>query len=131
MSPHIVHLVRLFVAKDKRERLLFLAAKPARWGDFCDAFLHDTRSLDKAVMTRVSARNEDLTALLAQLRATVSARAYCISSIADIDDRELPLGEALRAAVGRERDTLVFCLDSQRAYYENHEGEQFVLAALR
>ena len=41
---------------------------------------------------------------------------------------ELPLRDALQAAMRRAQDTLVFCLATERAYYENHEGERFVVA---
>ena len=124
MSALVERAIALFALKDKRERLLFLAGKPARWDDFCDAFLHDTRSLDPRSMTRISSTT-DHARLIAQLGATPAAKTYCISSW--LDDRELSLVEALRAIVGRQRDVLVFCPESERAYYENHEGEQFVL----
>ena len=120
-------IIALFVKKEKRERLEFLAAKESRRADFIDALLHDTRSLDRSRMTAVGAKETELD-VVKRLRATAKARAHCISAITEIDDRELPLGDALRAAMGRERDTIVFCLDSSTAYYENHEGERFVLA---
>ena len=35
--PHVGTIVALFAKKDKRGRLLYLASKEARRGDFCDA----------------------------------------------------------------------------------------------
>ena len=123
-----VPLIERFVAKDKRERIAFLAGKPARRDDLRDALLHDTRSLARATMTPIAA---DIPAILAALRAKPAAMAYAISDILELDDRELPLGEALALAVGRSRDTMIACIATARAYYENHEGERYILADQR
>jgi hypothetical protein len=127
VSSHAERIVALFAKKEKRERLTFLASKADRWGDFCDALLHDTRSLDAAKMTRISTTDRE--EILAQLRAKADARAFCVSAIPDLDALELPVAKALEACVGRERDTLVFVVATERAYYENHEGDRYVLAA--
>jgi hypothetical protein len=108
MNPHLEALIRLFVRKEKQERILFLASKPRRRSEMLSALLHDTRSLDLAAATRISARAADIAAL-AQRLGGESERAYCASDIVDVDDRELGAGEALRLVVGRERDSLVFC----------------------
>lgn len=55
MSPHVDDIVRLFVRKEKRERILALAAKASRQSDFRGALLHDTRSLNPRVMRRLPA----------------------------------------------------------------------------
>ena len=126
MSPHIATIVRLFVIKARRERLTELAAKAKRWNDFRHDLLHDTRSLEDAVL--VPLRNATLADVTRRLGARTGERAYCISTRSEIDDRELDLGEALAATIGRMEDAIVFCPRSARAYYENHEGEQFILA---
>ena len=126
---HESRIVELFATKPKRERLLFLAGKATRRSDFVAALLHDTRNLARALLAPVDGGESDLAALVKKLRATAKARAHCISAIGELDGRDLPLGEALAACVGRQQDTLVFAIDSERAYYENHEGERGVLAS--
>jgi hypothetical protein len=128
MSPHDERVVALFGKKDKRERLLFLASKAARRSDFIDALLHDTRSLDRSLLTVLEAKEAEVAGLLIRLRAAATAPAYCISAMGEIDGREVTLAEALRTCIGRAQDTLVFCLANESAYFENHEGEQFTLA---
>jgi hypothetical protein len=123
-SREAERLVALFAKKEKRERLTFLASK--RWSDFCDALLHDTRNLDPTKMTRIA--TTDRAAIVVQLRAKADSQAFCVSAIPEIDAQELPLAKALEACVGRERDTIVFVTATERAYYENHEGERFVLS---
>ncbi len=127
VSPHVETLVHSFAKKDKRERLLFLAERPSRWAEFCDAFLHDARSLDAAVMSAIATRDAEVESVVRGLGGTPRSLSFAISTIAEIDDRELPLGEALRAAIGRQRDTIILCIDTRRAFYENHEGEQWLL----
>lgn len=119
--------MQAFARKDKRERLLFLAERPSRWSDFCDAFLHDARSLDPAVMHAIAARDAGVESVMHRLGGTRRSMAFAISAIAEIDSLELLLGDALRAAIGRQRDTLILCIDTKRAFYENHEGEQWLL----
>jgi hypothetical protein len=128
MNPHDERVVALFGKKDKRERLLFLASSAARRSDFIDALLHDTRSLDRSQLTALEARDAEIAGVLLLLRGAATGPAYCISAMREIDGREVALAEALRTCVGRAQDTLVFCLANESAYYENHEGEQFVLA---
>ncbi len=131
MGSYLDRIVSLFVKKEKRERILALAANPKRRADLHDALLHDTRSLDRRTMLAIDEGVRDAKAVLPLLRAKPSARAYSISTIPELDDREVELGAALERAFGRERDTIVFCIETERAYYENHEGECFVLGPAR
>lgn len=126
MHQHLEALIRLFVRKEKQERILFLASKPRRRSEMLTDLLHDTRSLDLATASRITARPGDVTAV-AQRLGGAGERAYCASDIVDVDDRELAVGDALRLVIGRERDSIVFCPRTRFAYYENHEGEQLVL----
>lgn len=112
--------------KEKQERLLFLASKPRRRSELLGDLLHDTRSLDLAAASRITATAADVPAV-AQRLGGQSERAYCASNIVDLDDREVSVGDALRLVVGRERDSIVFCPRTRIALYENHEGEQLVL----
>ena len=38
------------------------------------------------------------------------------------------LGDALRVAMGSSEDTMVSCIRRRSAFYENHDGEQYVLS---
>jgi hypothetical protein len=128
VNAHVESLVQLFVKKDKRERLLTLASKSSRHDDFRDALLHDTRSLDPRVLTRLP--DHGVTAeSVGQALAAGGARklAYCVSAVLDADDRELLIAQALLLVVGRAEDSLVWAIEARIAYYENHEGEQYVL----
>lgn len=128
MNPHVAALVQLFVKKDKRERMLMLAVKASRRGDFRHDLLHDRRSLDPAVQSPLSAPAATVDAIAKALRAAGAGdKVYCISDILDADDRELRLADALKLVVGREQDSIVFPIGSRVAYYENHEGEQLIL----
>lgn len=56
--------------------------------------------------------------------AKAHAPAHAVSDVSEIDGRELPLGDALRAAVGRQRDAIARGIGTKRAFYENHESAQ-------
>lgn len=128
MNPHVGTLVQLFVIKEKKERMLALAAKPKRRYDFRHDLLHDKRSLDPKTLHQLPLSGAGVSAIAKALRgAGAGERAYCISAILAVDDRELSLVEALTAVVGRSEDSIVFALNSRTAYYENHEGEQYIL----
>jgi hypothetical protein len=128
VSPSIETIVRLYVRKEKRERMLTLAANPKRRADFVDALLHDTRSLEPSALTPLPESGLTVEAIVQALRpAKASELAYCITDVFDADDRETPLVDALKLVVGRARDSLVFVSTARVAYYENHEGEQYVL----
>jgi hypothetical protein len=132
---HLETIVRLFVRKEKRERILSLAGSAKRRADFRDALLHDARSLERDAMRPLTS-DLDATGVAKALAAIVKGtRAYVISDVLDtkgeLDDREEDLSTALALVVGKERDALVFVLApnarTQAAYYENHEGERFLL----
>src|SRR4051794_27848003 len=92
-------IVERFVKKEKRERLGFLAAKPARRSDFVHDLLHDTRSLDRSAMRPID-QGATIDEITRKLGAIAAAPAYAISVILDLDRREHTLAEALGASVG-------------------------------
>ena len=66
-------------------------------------------------------------AVLRALRAAgAGAQCYVVSAVLAADGRELPLRDAVGLA-GRAEDSVVFALGSRVAYYENHEGDQYLL----
>lgn len=128
MNAHVEMLVQLFVKKEKRERMLALASKAQRRSDFRHDLLHDTRSLEPKALTQLPPHGSSVEAITKALRAAgAGPLAYCISEVLDVDDREMPLVAALKAVVGRSEDSIVFAIGSRAAYYENHEGEQYIL----
>jgi hypothetical protein len=127
MHASVDEIVRLFVKKERRDRLLTLAAKASRWGDFRHDLLHDTRSLDASVMHSL-AGGLSIDAVAQALRAAgAGEQAYCVSELLDVDGREQRVLDALQAVVGRSQDSLVFVIGTRAAYHENHEGERFIL----
>ena len=55
---------------------------------------------------------------------------HVTSSNADIDDREMPLREALRETVGSGFGTIISCIPGKLAYFEGEEqNERYILEA--
>jgi hypothetical protein len=121
-------VVGLFVRRDKRERMLALLGNPSRRSDFCAALLHDRRSLDPTVLTPLAEHGLTVAHILEQVGAP-DDRAHCIGGDGLHDGESATLLELLTDDALRGRDLLVFDEVTRRAYYENHEGESFVLQA--
>ncbi len=125
---HLEAVVELFVAKDKRERIRFLAGKPSRRGDLRQALLHDTRSLDRATLTPIATADANPASVVRLMGAKPTAATYCISALDELDERDVALGDALTIAIGRQEDTLIYCPATRRAYLETHEGDRYLLS---
>jgi len=127
MASAIDDIIKLFVVSERRERMHGFAANPKRRSDLIDGMLHDRRALDPRALTELPSTSTPATVRAMLTKPRGKGIAHVISDIAEVDGRDLPLDEALTAVMGRQRDTLVFALETQHAYYENHEGEQFLL----
>ncbi len=127
LHPREEAAIRLFAHKDAQERLLSLAANEKRRADFIHDFLHDTRRLDRHRIIPL-APTSTVETIASELRKRgAGPRAFCISSNLALDRFEVPLVDALRAAVGSQTDTLVFAIGGLVAYHEDHEGERRLL----
>jgi Pretoxin HINT domain len=128
VSPHVETVIRLFVAKARQERLVTLAGTKGRRTDFVNDALHDRRRLASEVLIPLTHPAFNWESALREMRLRgATSLAYCIADDVDFDDTERPLEFALRTFVGRARDALVFAIGSTVAYYENHEGEQYLI----
>jgi hypothetical protein len=120
-------LIELFVKKAKRDRMRALAGKPSRRADLRHDLLHDRRSLDSALLVALGSGDTASTIARALRDRGAGNVAYCICDADDLDDRDVPLDDALARIVGRERDAIVHPIGARVAYYENHEGERYLL----
>jgi hypothetical protein len=116
MNPTLERAITLFVRKEKQERMRALAK---RREDLRDAMLHDRRALDPTVLEPCPANVAATVAAMKKLGAGVNAFVF------DDEDAELPLLDAVTRVFGRERDAIV--VSNEVAFYENHEGERFLL----
>jgi len=116
MNPALERAITLFVRKEKQDRMRALAK---RRDDLRDAMLHDRRALDPAVLQPCPPDATATAAAMKKLGASATAFVF------DDEDSELPLLDAVSSVFGRQRDVLVVSNDV--AFYENHEGEQFLL----
>lgn len=123
--------IRSFVEKNRQERYLTLASKPKRRRDFVWDLAHDGRHLDRSFMKRLVEEEKSLTAVAARLKslgATDTCHVVAATNL-ETDGQEMNTADALAAVVGKFQDCLLFFPSAALAYYENHEGEQFVLQA--
>jgi hypothetical protein len=126
-----VAFIRCFVEKDRQERYLALASKPKRRHDFIWDLAHDGRHLERGYMHRLRKEEATLVSVAALLRSLGAGDTCHVIAAAHLetDDREMSTAAALAAVVGKSGDSLLFFPSASLGYYENHEGEQFILRA--
>lgn len=118
MSPTEEAFVAAFVQKARRERSLLELASESRRAKFLDRLCHDFGALlhPKCLSPISESTSEGVLALLRSRGA--KGTAHVISSNDDVDGRELPLAEALRAVVGFGLPSIVICQADPLAYFE-------------
>jgi hypothetical protein len=128
MDPTVA-FIRCFVEKDRQGRYIELASKPKRRRDFVWILAHDGRHLERKFMKRLSKEEQSLAAVASLLKFLGAANTCHVVAAAHLenDGQEMNTADALAAVVGKSEDCLLFFSSANIAYYENHEGEQFVL----
>jgi hypothetical protein len=119
-------VIRAFVIKEKRERLLgFL---PARRKD-ATAELGESRNLDSRWRIPLAPSEQSLAGIERLLRARgAGADCLVISENAALDGRRMPLAEALQDVVGYGMGTIVSCVPGKLAYFEGEgPSDRFIL----
>lgn len=116
-----------FVSSAKRGRYLSLIQSRKGRKKFVDALDH-FHDLDARYARLVPTNVQTIKDVEAVLKQK-GAPEYChvISSNAEIDDRELLLGEALQKIIGMGSGTVVSCIPGELAYFEGEEqNERYV-----
>jgi len=121
-------LVRAFVAPERQERYLTLLGSErgrvkmrATLAHFRDLGPQFTHALPTNVLSA-----ESLMVLLR--RKGAPAECYLFAEEGVLDDRRMPLADALKAVVGRGQGVFVSCLPGRLAYFEGEDvGARYVL----
>ena len=118
MGAHDELIIRELARPTKVDRLLLLAAKPKRRPDLINA-IHTSEFLDPRVMVPLTNPAPSAEAVLAQILSLGAEEdCYALSGIEGLDDKVLPLREALAQTVGYTIETVLFCPVSRIGYYE-------------
>jgi hypothetical protein len=127
VTDHAVELVRAFVVHDRRDRYLKLLSTTRGRDKFRGALAH-FRDLDPRFVTRV-AGGGTASAVVAQLRAKgAGPTCYVLSESAALDDRELPLEQAMNQVYALGLGTFLSCVVGRLAYFESEEAnERYIL----
>jgi hypothetical protein len=116
-------MVFAFIGKDKRDRYLaFLGSAKGR-KKLREMLAHGTVShLNPAMMKSVPPKDHSIDGIYALLKSR-GAPELCrvISEDTRLDGRDMPLREALEAAVGAGMGTLIGCVPGRLAYFEGED----------
>jgi hypothetical protein len=127
LTDHAAELVRAFVLRNRRDRYLKLLDTTRGRDKFRSALAH-FRDLDPRYATRVSGGDMAF-AIGARLRAKgAGSTCYVLSESAELDDREVPLTQALDEVYARGLGTFLSCVPGRLAYFEGEEAsERYIL----
>lgn len=111
---------RAFIVRAKQERYLQLLANPRRRPKFLNVLYHQL-ALDTVPtkITRIASRDHFPEPVGTQLKQKGAGPAcYLISPEQDLDQREMPLGEALETLIREDCVAIASCLAGKLAYYK-------------
>ncbi len=127
LTDRAADLVATFVIRDRRGRYLKLLAT-AHGREKLRKDLAHFADLDLRLATPIQGAH-GASAIAEMLRAKGAAQScYSLSESSQLDNRELPIADALEAIVGRGMGTFLSCIPGRLAYFEGEErGERYIL----
>jgi hypothetical protein len=118
MNEHDEHIVRAFIAPERRERWLKSLASAKRRPAMLDRLNH-CRDIDDRYATLLPS-NSDVVAFLRSRGAPKMC--YVLSCTADIDGQTMALGDAVLAAEHGGWGTIISCVPGRLGYYYDECG---------
>jgi hypothetical protein len=123
-------LIRTFVVKSKRDRLVELLANRKRREDVTSSLAH-FRDLDSRFVVALPSSQQDARAIEREFRRRGAGEScYVVSENPDLDGQRMRLGEVLDRVVGGGMGTLVSCVPGLLAFFEGEgPSDRCILAA--
>ncbi len=127
---HEAEFIRRFVVSQRRRRYLSLLESQNGRKKLLEALDHfDELNPRYARLVPADSQTADHIEVLLKRKGALNS-CHVTSSNADIDDREMPLKEALRETVGSGFGTIISCIPGKLAYFEGEEQNQrYILEA--
>ena len=96
--------------------------------DFVRELLNDTSNIDPAVLRPLQIQEESREWVEREMRRLgADDLALCVSEKFRTGPEELSLYDGLLEVMHCSLNSMVFAVNSRVAYYENHEGERYLL----
>jgi hypothetical protein len=119
-------LIAAFIKRSKRERYREFLSNPRLRHKFTDQLAH-FRDFDPKYRVAISSNKLFVDNIAVELQKRQSPNiVFAISEDPMLDEKELPLAEALRQIVGRGMGTVLSCIPGRLAFVET-EDERFIL----
>ena len=128
MYSHEQAFVERFVRKDRQPRYLALLANEKKRRKFIAQLAH-FRDFDDRRVSLIPPHQQSASQILPMLvKAGATDICYVFSEVANLDQREMTLGEALDATVDSCMGTVISCVPGRLAYYEGERpGRRYLL----
>jgi hypothetical protein len=119
VNPIEEDFVNTFVQKNRRERALLELGSESRRGKFLDRLCHDYAGVFDTRYLQSIPKQENEVVLLKRLWNSRGAKTcYVISSNPDVDGKDVPLDDAMRATMGFGFPSILICSPDSLAYFE-------------
>jgi hypothetical protein len=123
---HVEHSFGAFVKRSKRERYRDILSDPRQRRQFIDRLAHFT-DFDPKYRLPIPSNKLFVESIGKELQKRLSPNmVYAISEDPALDQKELPLVDALERIVGRGMGTILSCIPRRLAFVET-EDERFIL----
>ncbi|HEX8174638.1 MAG TPA: hypothetical protein VF543_05925 [Pyrinomonadaceae bacterium] len=118
LNYHEEQFARSFIVPEKRARYLSLLESKHGRDKLLDGLNH-CHDLDSRFSELIPANQQTAQSIERLLKSKGAPDVcYVMSSNPDIDNREMPLSEALTETVGMDAGTLISCIAGRLAYFE-------------
>lgn len=123
---HSEHLLTAFIKRNKRDRYREILSNPRLRRKFTSQLAH-FKDFDPKYRLPISSNQLFVGNIASELQRRHSpSNVYLISEDSDLDQRELPLIDALEEVVGRGMGTVISCIPGCLAFVET-EDERFIM----
>ena len=125
---HEEELIKAFIMPTKRQRYLDFVSKPKTRQKFLLELAHFNSRDPRYLLTIPPGKQhpKDIAQILTQKGAP--ALCWVTSEDSRLDDKEMPLAEALHDVVGRQMGTFLSCIPGRLAYFEGEDmGARWIL----
>jgi len=122
-------VIRTFVVRAKRDRLVELLASRKRRNDVTTSLAH-FRDFDSRFVVALPPSQQDPRSIERALRSRGAGETcYVISENAELDGKQMPLRAVLEQVVGYGMGTLLSCVQGSLAFFEGEgPSDRYILA---
>ncbi len=125
---HEIGFIRSFVVKNKQDRFIGFVKSKRRRNAFSSALDHPN-FISKEYAEEILSVDQNPDGIAAILRRkSKKERGFVISANATVNQKDMLIEDALESIVGQGYGAILSIISGRLAYFEDEEGDRFILA---